>query len=100
MTVIVLNINYLIKYKNHTQKKRIGPSRCPLDSCEYAGWREGPLNDLGGDLTGFAAATYQRGVQYIQVPTTLLSQVDSSVGGKTGINTAQGKNLKIGRAHV
>ncbi len=46
-----------------------------------------------GDLTGFAAATYLRGVSYIQIPTTLLSAVDSSVGGKTGINLAQGKNL-------
>jgi 3-dehydroquinate synthase len=46
-----------------------------------------------GDLTGFAAATYQRGVPFIQVPTTLLSQVDSSVGGKTGINHPQGKNM-------
>lgn len=46
-----------------------------------------------GDMTGFAAATLRRGVDFIQVPTTLLSQVDSSVGGKTGINTPQGKNL-------
>jgi 3-dehydroquinate synthase len=46
-----------------------------------------------GDLTGFAAATYMRGVPFIQVPTTLLSQVDSSVGGKTGINHPLGKNM-------
>lgn len=46
-----------------------------------------------GDMTGFAAATYQRGVSFIQVPTTLLSQVDSSVGGKTGVNHALGKNM-------
>ncbi len=46
-----------------------------------------------GDLTGFAAATLLRGIDFIQVPTTLLSQVDSSVGGKTGINTRHGKNL-------
>lgn len=46
-----------------------------------------------GDLTGFAAASILRGVSFIQVPTTLLSQVDSSVGGKTGINTPYGKNL-------
>jgi len=46
-----------------------------------------------GDMTGFAAATYQRGVDFIQVPTTLLSQVDSSVGGKTGVNHALGKNM-------
>jgi 3-dehydroquinate synthase len=46
-----------------------------------------------GDLAGFAAATYQRGIPFIQVPTTLLSQVDSSVGGKTGINHPRGKNM-------
>jgi 3-dehydroquinate synthase len=46
-----------------------------------------------GDLAGFAAATYQRGVPYIQVPTTLLAQVDSSVGGKTGINHPRSKNM-------
>ncbi|HXC89905.1 MAG TPA: 3-dehydroquinate synthase [Stellaceae bacterium] len=46
-----------------------------------------------GDLTGFAAATLLRGIDFVQVPTTLLAQVDSSVGGKTGINTALGKNL-------
>ena len=46
-----------------------------------------------GDLTGYAAATYLRGVPFIQIPTTLLSQVDSSVGGKTGINHPLGKNI-------
>ncbi|MCY0967366.1 3-dehydroquinate synthase [Parathalassolituus penaei] len=46
-----------------------------------------------GDMCGFAAACYQRGVDFIQVPTTLLSQVDSSVGGKTGVNHALGKNM-------
>lgn len=51
-----------------------------------------------GDMTGFAAASYQRGVSFIQIPTTLLSQVDSSVGGKTGINHPLGKNM-IGAFH-
>lgn len=46
-----------------------------------------------GDLAGFAAASVRRGVRFVQIPTTLLSQVDSSVGGKTGINSAHGKNL-------
>lgn len=46
-----------------------------------------------GDLTGFAAGVFKRGVDWIQIPTTLLAQVDSAVGGKTGINTRQGKNL-------
>ena len=51
-----------------------------------------------GDLVGFAAAILRRGVRFVQIPTTLLAQVDSSVGGKTGINTAQGKNL-VGAFH-
>ncbi|MEY4983721.1 MAG: hypothetical protein RIR62_1987 [Pseudomonadota bacterium] len=51
-----------------------------------------------GDLAGFAAAVLRRGVRFVQLPTTLLAQVDSSVGGKTGINTAQGKNL-VGAFH-
>jgi len=46
-----------------------------------------------GDITGFVAAIYMRGVRYVQVPSTLLAQVDSSVGGKTGVNLARGKNL-------
>ena len=51
-----------------------------------------------GDMTGYAAAAYQRGVNFIQIPTTLLSQVDSSVGGKTGVNHPLGKNM-IGAFH-
>jgi 3-dehydroquinate synthase len=51
-----------------------------------------------GDLAGFAASILRRGVRYVQIPTTLLAQVDSSVGGKTGINTPQGKNL-VGTFH-
>lgn len=51
-----------------------------------------------GDMTGYAASIYQRGIDFIQIPTTLLSQVDSSVGGKTGVNNRYGKNL-IGAFH-
>jgi len=46
-----------------------------------------------GDMTGFTASLYQRGIDFIQIPTTLLSQVDASVGGKTGVNNKYGKNL-------
>jgi len=59
--------------------------------------RDSVLIALGGgvvgDITGYAAATYMRGIDFIQLPTTLLSQVDSSVGGKTGINHVLGKNM-------
>ncbi len=64
--------------------------------------RRGVIIALGGgvvgDIAGFAASIYMRGIRYVQVPTTLLAQVDSSVGGKTGINHPRGKNL-IGAFH-
>ena len=48
---------------------------------------------ITGDVSGFAASTYKRGLKFVNIPTTLLSQVDSSIGGKTGVNTKYGKNL-------
>jgi len=69
---------------------------------EHRFHRQATLVALGGgvigDITGFAAASYQRGVDFIQIPTTLLAQVDSSVGGKTGVNHPLGKNM-IGAFH-
>jgi 3-dehydroquinate synthase len=64
--------------------------------------RDGAVIALGGgvvgDVAGFVAATYLRGVPYVQVPTTLLAMIDSSIGGKTGVDTAHGKNL-VGAFH-
>jgi 3-dehydroquinate synthase len=69
-----------------------------LDACfEYTLDRKSLLIAFGGgvigDMTGFTASLYQRGIDFIQIPTTLLSQVDASVGGKTGVNNKYGKNL-------
>ena len=48
---------------------------------------------ITGDVSGFASSIYKRGINFVNIPTTLLAQVDSSIGGKTGINTSFGKNL-------
>ena len=85
------------QYKNQTHWARI------LDQLvETGARRDATVIALGGgvigDLAGYAAASYMRGIQVIQVPTTLLAQVDASVGGKTAINHARGKNL-IGAFH-
>ena len=80
------------QYKNQTSINQIYDA---LMSAHFN--RDVTLIALGGgvvgDMTGFAAASFMRGVNFIQIPTTLLSQVDSSVGGKTGINHPQGKNM-------
>lgn len=85
------------QYKNMTTIEKI------LDHCfENKLNRKSVLIAFGGgvigDMTGFAASIYQRGIDFIQVPTTLLSQVDASVGGKTGVNNRFGKNL-VGAFH-
>ncbi len=80
------------KYKNLDTIKFI------LDECfKHRLDRKSKLIALGGgvigDMTGFAASVFQRGIEFIQIPTTLLAQVDASVGGKTGVNSEYGKNL-------
>jgi len=80
------------KFKNLSEIEKL------LEKCvENNLSRKSLLIALGGgvvgDMTGFAAASYMRGIPFIQIPTTLLAQVDSSVGGKTGVNLANGKNL-------
>lgn len=80
------------KYKNLTQIKKIFDYLFTLNLD-----RNSPIIALGGgvvgDIAGFAASTFMRGIPCIQIPTTLLAQVDSSVGGKTGVNMPGGKNL-------
>ena len=80
------------------QHKRLGTMERLCEELAAAGAdRDAVLIALGGgvigDMTGFLAAIYMRGIRFLQVPTTLLAQVDSSVGGKTGVNLAAGKNL-------
>ena len=80
------------KTKNHALKQYL-EEKMLQQHCD----RDTIILALGGgvvgDMAGFIASTYMRGISYIQIPTTLLAMVDSSVGGKTGINTDQGKNL-------
>lgn len=83
--------------------KTLGSVSAVIDALVEAGAnRDITVIALGGgvvgDIAGFAAASYMRGVRFLQVPTTLLAQVDSSVGGKTGVNHSRGKNL-IGAFH-
>lgn len=89
---------YTIILPDGEQYKNMQSIHLILDACfEHRLDRKSLLIAFGGgvigDMTGFAASIYQRGIDFIQIPTTLLSQVDASVGGKTGINNPYGKNL-------
>lgn len=85
------------RFKNHATLLKIydGLFRCRADR---RSWILALGGGVVGDIAGFAAASYMRGIPYASIPTTLLAQVDSSIGGKVGINVRQGKNL-IGAFH-
>lgn len=92
-----------IELPDGEQHKHLGTIETIIDGLiECGAQRDTAVIALGGgvvgDMTGFAAASFMRGVRFVQVPTTLLAQVDSSVGGKTGVNHSLGKNL-IGAFH-
>jgi len=93
----------LLEFPAGESQKSPASAKCVYDVLlEEDIGRDGLLVAVGGgvigDLTGFVAATYMRGIDYIQIPTTLLAQVDASIGGKTAINHVLGKNL-IGAIH-
>lgn len=92
-----ITVSFIVRPSGESQKG-FGPLQDILDSLlELSFDRKDTVIAFGGgvigDLTGFAASIFKRGCQFIQIPTTLLAQVDSSVGGKTAINTKYGKNL-------
>ncbi|NPA29999.1 MAG: 3-dehydroquinate synthase [Epsilonproteobacteria bacterium] len=94
---------YVVTVPDGENHKNMATIEMILDRCfEHRLDRKSTLVAFGGgvigDMTGFAASIFQRGIGFVQVPTTLLSQVDASVGGKTGINNRFGKNL-VGAFH-
>jgi 3-dehydroquinate synthase len=94
---LVLSIGDGEQYKNHATLQRIY-ERLFRARADRRSWILAFGGGVVGDVAGFAAATFMRGIPYVSIPTTLLSQVDSSIGGKVGINVPQGKNL-IGAFH-
>jgi len=95
---ISANTLHIIKVPDGEEYKTLQTVEQILNECfEHQLDRKSLLIAFGGgvigDMTGFAASLYQRGIDFIQIPTTLLSQVDASVGGKTGVNNHYGKNL-------
>jgi 3-dehydroquinate synthase len=95
--VSVITIGDGERFKNHATLKKIYEGLLRA-GCDRRSWIVALGGGVVGDIAGFAAATFMRGISYVGVPTTLLAQVDSSVGGKVGINLSRGKNL-IGAFH-
>jgi 3-dehydroquinate synthase len=96
------NLEHLTFPAGEKSKSREWWARLTDAVLEHGLGRDGAMISLGGgvagDLVGFVAATYMRGLPYLQVPTTLLAMLDASVGGKTGVDTPKGKNL-VGAFH-
>jgi len=96
---IVRNIpHHVLRVESGEEKKRLESVEKIYAFLHNKGCDRGSLiicagGGITGDMAGFAAATYMRGIDYVQIPTTLLAQVDSSVGGKTGVNFLDGKNM-------
>jgi len=95
--VRVIRIRDGEQFKNHVSLQRVYDDLFRAKA-DRKSWLIAFGGGVVGDLAGFAAATFMRGIPYVNVPTTLLAQVDSSIGGKVGINVRQGKNL-IGGFH-